>query len=88
MLDIANKQSKGNQRTAPCISSNDDRFSQLIVDIVSAVLDGNRAAALPAGDHGHRLAGIAAQGKQKCIEFFVISVDPLNDILLAFFRYG
>ena len=88
LLGAANKYPKGNQRTAFCGSTNDDRGRQLIVYVVSAVLNGNRAATSAAGNHGHGLAAIAAQGEQKAIEFFVIRFDPLDDIFFAFFSDG
>ena len=88
LLGTANSRSKGNQLTAPCVPSNDDRSRQLIVDVVSGILDGNGAAAPAAGDHRDGLACIAAQGKQKAIEFFIVRFDPLNDVLLAFLRSG
>lgn len=87
MLVAANIWPKDNQRTV-VQSSNDDRFSQLIVNIVSAVLDGYCASTSPAGHHSDGFAGIAAKRKQKRIEIFVVRFDPLNDIFSAFFSYG
>ena len=89
MLDAANKYPKGiSGPPLPFITLDDDRFSQLIVNVVSAILDGNGAATSSAGNHRYGFTCIAAKGKQKRIEFFVISFDPLNDVLLAFFSYG
>ena len=85
LLGVANSYPKGNQLTAPCVSSKDDRSRQLIVDVVSGILDGNGTAAPAAGDHRDGLACIAAKGKQKAIQLFVIRVDPLHCVLLAFF---
>ena len=82
MLDIANNGVKENQQTLRP-SSHDDRFGQLIVNVISAVLDGDSAAALSAGDDRDRLAAVAAQGEQKCIELLIIRFDPLNGILSA-----
>lgn len=64
-------------------SGNDNGFSQLLVNVVTAVFDGNHAAALQVRNDGDGLTGITAQGKQKCIQFFVIGVDLLDDVLLA-----
>ena len=88
LLGIANSYPKGNQLTALCGPSNDDRTRQLIVDVVSGILDGNGTAAPAAGDHRDGLACIAAQGKQKAIELFVIRFDPFHCVLLAFFCAG
>jgi hypothetical protein len=72
----------------PFITLDDDRLSQLIVNVVSAILDGNGAATLATGDHSDWFATVAAKRQQKRLERFIISFDPLNDVLLAFFSYG
>ena len=65
-------------------TSNPNCFGQLFVDIVSAILDGNRAATPAAGYHRDGLAAVAAKGKQKGIQLFVIGVDAADDIFLSF----
>ena len=42
------------------------------------------AAASAVGNHRNRFAAVATQGKEKCIQFFIIGIDVLNDILFAF----
>ena len=68
--------------------SDTDRFCQLIIDIVSAILDGDSAAASPAGNHCNRLTAVTAQREQERIEVFIIGIDPQNDILLTFLCHG
>ena len=68
----------------PMLMSDDDGFCQLIVDVVSAVLDGYRAAAFAMGDYRNRFAAVTSEGKQKCIQFLVIGFDCLDDVFLAF----
>ena len=67
----------------PCRFLNDNGLRQLVVDVVSAVLDGNGAAASAAGDHRDRLAAVAAQGKQKSVQLFIVGFDPLNDVFFS-----
>ena len=63
--------------------SNLNGSCQLIVDAVSAILNGNHAGASAPGDHGDRLTAVAAQRKQKCIQFFVFCCNISNSILSA-----
>ena len=65
-----------------------NRFSKLIIDVVSAVLDGNGDAALTPRDYRDRFTGIAAERKQKRVQLLVISDDALNDIFLPNLRIG
>ena len=65
-------------------SSKNDCLCQPIVNVVSAVLDGDDAAAPAPGDYGNRLAAVAAQRKQKRVKLTVLRFDPLDDIFLAF----
>ena len=67
------------------LSSDNDRLSQLIVDAVSCVFDGDHAAASAAGDHGDGLAAVAAQREEERVEFFVVGQDLLNDVFFTFF---
>ena len=53
------------------------------VDAVAAVLHGDHAGGPAAGNNGNGLAGVAAQRKQEAVEFLVIGVDALDDILTA-----
>ena len=64
----------------------DNCFSQLAVNIIAAILDGNGHVSSAAGYHSDRFATIAAQRKQECVEVFVICVDTLNDVFLSFLR--
>ena len=86
MLAIANK--KGNAisglRLAASLEDG-DRLSQLSVDIISAVLDGDGAATPATGNYGNGLSAIAAEGEQKGQKLFIVGVDRLDDIFLTFF---
>lgn len=64
--------------------SNDDCLSQLIVDVISAVLYRHRAATFAAGNDRHRFTAVAAEGKQKCIQVFIFCFDPLDNVLFSF----
>ena len=59
---------------------NDDGFRQLIVDVVSAILDGHGTTATPPGYHSNRLAAVAAKGKQECVQFLIVGLDGANDV--------
>ena len=59
--------------------------SQLVVDGVSAVLDGDGAAALAPGYYGDGFTAVAAQRKQKRIEFLVVGFDTADDIFFSLF---
>ena len=59
-----------------------DGRGQLVVDIVAAILDGNHAAALEVGYHGHRLSHIATQRKKESIQLLIVRIDLLDDIFL------
>ncbi len=65
--------------------SDDDSLSQLIVDVISAILDGNRTATSTAGNHRNRLTAVTAQREQEGVQLFIIGLDPLNDIFFSFF---
>ena len=60
-----------------------DSFGELVIDIVSAILDGHGAAALEMAYHSDRLAAVASKGKQKAVQLFIISFDPLNDVFFS-----
>jgi len=74
------------RQSADCpllFSSDEDSCSQLIIDIVSAVFDGNGATAPSAGDHRNGLAAVAPQREQKGIQLFVIGLDGPDNIFFA-----
>ena len=56
----------------------------MLVDAVSAVLDGHSAAAFSVGDYGDGFAGITAKGEQKSIELFVLGFDLPDDVFFSF----
>ena len=58
----------------------------MIVDAISAILDGNNATTFATGNHRNGLATVAPQGKQKRIQFIIICFDPLNDIFITYLR--
>ena len=64
-------------------SPNRDRFRQLIIHVISAVLDGNSTAAPSAGNDRNRFSAVAAQGKEKGVEGFVAGTDPVDQIFFA-----
>ena len=77
----------GKRQSADCLSicgADQDGFSQLAVDVVSAVLDGNHTAVSLMGDHGDRFTGVTAQRKQEGVQLFVVGFDPLNDVRFSF----
>ena len=53
---------------------------QLIVDAVSAVLDGDDAGASAAGDHGDGFSAVAAQREQEGIQFIILCGDVIDQI--------
>ena len=61
--------------------SDADGIGQLAVDVVAAILNGHDATAPTAGYHRDGLAAVAAQREQEGIQFLVIGLDPLNDVL-------
>ena len=60
---------------------------QLIIDTISAILDGNHTGASAPGDHGDGLSAVAAQRKQECIQFFILCDNISNGVLLAKLRF-
>lgn len=70
----------------PCRAyySDNDRFRQLVIDVVPAVLDGDYAAAFQMRNNGDRFAAVAAEGKQEGLQILVVSINPLNYVFLAF----
>ena len=59
----------------PITKLNNDCLSQLVVDIVSAVLNGNGTTSASAGNNCNGFAAVAAQGEQERIEIFVVGLD-------------
>ena len=58
----------------------DDGLRQLIVDVVSAILNGHSTTATPPGHHSNWLTAIAAKGKQECVQFLIVCLDGANDV--------
>jgi hypothetical protein len=84
-LPIANLSTKDNQPLKNrCRSSDNDRLCQLIINIVSSVLDGYSAISSAAGYHRNGFTTVAAKGKQEAIELLVIGLDALDDVFLTF----
>ena len=60
-----------------------DGSCQSAVDAVAAIFHGNHTGGPAAGYDGNGLTGVAAQGKEKTVEFRVIGVDALDDVFPA-----
>ena len=69
------------------ILSDKNRFRKLIVDTVSAVLDGYDTAASAARDYRDRFPAVTAEREQKGIQFFIIGFDPPNDIFPSYIDF-
>ena len=82
---MANQISKDNSGCPLCLGLNNDGLGQLIVDVVAPVLDGHGQISALTGDHGDGFTGVATQRKEKGVEFLVVSLDGLNDVLLPHF---
>ncbi len=65
---------------------NDNSLSQLIVNIIAAILDGYGTAASAAGYYGDGFAAVASERKEKAVELLVIRKDLFYDILDALLR--
>jgi len=61
-----------------------DRFRQLIVNIVTAILDRYRTAAFPMCDYCDRFTAVAAQREKEGIQFFIIGFDFLDNVFFSF----
>ena len=59
-------------------------FCQMIVNTVSAVLDGNGAGLFSLSDNGDRFTAVTAEREEECIELLVVGIDLFNYIFLAF----
>ena len=83
---MANRRSK--RQSADCHGNlrNYNCLSQLIVNIVSSILNGHYTASPSAGNHCDRLAAVTAQREQKAIHILIISFDLLNDVFFTFLR--
>ena len=64
--------------------SDQNGLSQLLVDVISSVLDGDGATASSACDDRDRLAAVAAEREEEGVELFVIRIDLFDDIFLSF----
>ena len=65
-------------------SSDQYCLSELMVDIVSAVLDGDYAAFLQMRNDGYRLTLVASEREQEGVELLVVGLDALDNVFLAF----
>ena len=66
------------------LSHNLDSLSQLIINVVSAIFNGDYTTTTLAGDHSDRLTCLASQRKEKRVQILVIGFNARNDIFLAF----
>ena len=66
--------------------SDQDCRGELIVDAVAAILDGDDAGLSSAGDYGDGFTGVATQGEEKSVQFFVIGFDVCNDVFFSELR--
>jgi hypothetical protein len=64
--------------------SNENGFSQLIIDVIASVFDGHSAAALPAGYHSNGFSAIATQREKEGVQLLIIGFNATDNIFLAF----
>jgi len=64
--------------------SDQNCLSQLVVDIVPSVLDGDDQTALAFGNDRDRFAAVTAKGEQKRVKLLVVRLNGADDILLTF----
>ena len=67
--------------------SDQDRVCQVVVNAVSAVLDGNDTSAATVGNDGDLLPRVTTEGKEERVQLLVIRFDSLDDIFLAFLGF-
>ena len=63
---------------------NQNSFCQLIVYIVSSVLDRDGAAALSVSNYGDRFAAVATESEEESIQLLIVGLDLFYNIFLAF----
>ena len=71
-------------RSFLCYVLDTDSFRQLIVDVVTTILDGYCTAAFAMCNDRDCFAGIAAEGKQERVQLFVIGYNFPDDVFLSF----
>ena len=64
--------------------SDQDRVCEILVDVVSSVLDGYDAAASEMGDDRDRLVAEATQREEERIKLFIIGFNTADDIFFSF----
>ena len=64
--------------------SDDNCRSQIPIDVIPGIFNGNHAALLQVRHYCDRLPAVAAERKEKSVEFFVISLNSFDDVLLTF----
>ena len=60
-----------------------DGGGQTVIDAVTAVLDGDNAGLSSPGDYGDGFTAVTAQGEQKRVQFFVVGLDPGDDVFFS-----
>jgi hypothetical protein len=68
------------------VSFHRNGIRQLLVDAVSAILDGHHTSASAAGDHGNGFAAVATQRKQERIQFLIVGFNAPDDVFLSQLR--
>ena len=64
-------------------SSDLDGGSQLIVDIIAAVLNDHGVVIFTLCDDGNGFTAVAAQCEQECVQIFVVGDDVGNDVFFS-----
>ena len=57
-----------------------------MIDGVASVTDGDHAGVFQVTHYGNGLAAVTAERKEESVELFVIGVDAVDDIRMAFLR--
>ena len=73
------------RRSFPFIKLYQYGICQIVIDVVSAVLDGNDATASAALDDGYRFSAEATERKQEGLEILVIRIYVYDDIFFSLF---
>ena len=61
-----------------------DGFCQLIINMISSVLDGYGASASAPGHHGNGFTRVAAKREEKGFQTGILGVNTLNQVFPAF----
>ena len=83
-FDVDTGKSKNSAPKRCAAASNEDRFGQLVVDVVPSVLDGHGAAALAPGYHGDGFTAVAAKGEEEGVQLLVVGFDTPDQIFFTF----